>query len=56
MGIVNVMAKKLEGLAWPEGLVCEICGAGLQVPPGTPPGSEVRCPVCGAVYETYVFQ
>ena len=56
MCIVNVMAKKLEGLAWPEGLVCEVCGAGLHVPPGTPPGSEVYCPVCGAVYETYVFQ
>jgi len=49
------MAKK-KGLAWPQGLVCEICGAGLEIPPETPSGSEVYCPVCGAVYETTVFQ
>lgn len=51
------MAKKKEkGLAWPEGLVCELCGAALVVPPGTPPKSEVICPNCGAVYETTVFE
>lgn len=44
-----------EGLSWPEGLVCETCGALLEVPEGTPPSSEVICPRCGAVYETTIL-
>jgi hypothetical protein len=49
------MSRK-KGLSWPEGLVCEICGASLEVPTGTPSGSEVVCPKCGAVYTTAVFE
>lgn len=44
-----------KGLSWPEGLVCQECGALLKVPEGTPPGSEVICPRCEAVYETTIL-